>query len=165
MQWEGNLMANDGGRRGGRATGHLGTAGGDQDDRADSRRATLERRTFATSRSLEFFSEKELSMQIGHPLLVWPVALVKEADDNSLDACENAGIPPCIEIVVEPDAVSLRDNGSGIPAGTLKRSLDYTVRVSDKSYYVSPDPRAVGERAEVHVGGTLRGRRQPARPG
>ena len=53
----------------------------------------LERTTFETNRELEFFSEKELSMQIGHGRDLWPVALTKELIDNALDACETAGIP------------------------------------------------------------------------
>ena len=38
----------------------------------------LERTTFETSRLLEFFSEKELAMQIGFPKEQWPIALLKD---------------------------------------------------------------------------------------
>ena len=60
----------------------------------------LNRETFITNRSLEFFSEKELSMQIGHSRQLWPAAILKELVDNALDACETARIwplPPLIE--------------------------------------------------------------------
>ncbi|MBD3343290.1 MAG: hypothetical protein GF353_29610, partial [Candidatus Lokiarchaeota archaeon] len=50
----------------------------------------LNRTTFETSREMEFFTEKELRMQIGFSKEKWPVALVKELVDNSLDACESA---------------------------------------------------------------------------
>jgi len=83
--------------------------------------ATLERTTFATSRLLEFFTEKELSMQIGHESDWWPLALLKELVDNALDACEMAGESPVIEVDLTEDTLSIRDNGPGIPAATVER--------------------------------------------
>jgi DNA topoisomerase VI subunit B len=105
---------------------------------------TLERTAFSTSRLLEFFSETELTMQIGHPRHLWPLALMRELVDNALDACENAGTSPAIRVRVEPDAVSVADNGPGLPHHLLERSLDYTVRVSDKAHYVSPTRGQLG---------------------
>jgi len=83
--------------------------------------ATLERTTFATSRLLEFFTEKELSMQIGHESDWWPLALLKELVDNALDAYEMAGESPVIEVDLTEDTLSIRDNGPGIPAATVER--------------------------------------------
>jgi DNA topoisomerase VI subunit B len=94
---------------------------------------TLDRTTFQMSRLFEFFSEKELQMQIGFAMGGWPIALLKELIDNALDACETAGIRPEIEVTLEPDALSVQDNGPGLPTATLDRSLDYLVRVSDKA--------------------------------
>lgn len=105
---------------------------------------TLARETFSTSRLMEFFTEKELQMQIGHAPRLWPLALVKELVDNALDACEGAGVLPCIGIDVAADAVTVADNGPGLPAATLERSLDYMVRVSDKAHYVSPTRGQLG---------------------
>jgi hypothetical protein len=51
--------------------------------------AMLERTTFTTSRAMEFVTEKELQMQIGHDRDLWPIALAKELIDNGLDACED----------------------------------------------------------------------------
>jgi DNA topoisomerase VI subunit B len=99
---------------------------------------TFERTTFETSRLLEFFSDNELAMQMGCPKEQWPIALLKELIDNALDACEGAGLPPEIEVTVEPDLVHIRDHGPGLSEATLTRSLDYVVRVSDKAHYVSP---------------------------
>lgn len=104
----------------------------------------LERTTFETSRLMEFFTEKELAMQIGSSINWWPVNLLKELVDNALDACESAGIAPEITISVEPDSVSVRDNGPGLPISTLEKSLDYLVRVSDKNHYVSPTRGQLG---------------------
>jgi DNA topoisomerase VI subunit B len=106
--------------------------------------STFERTTFETSRVLEFFSDKELTLQIGFPRHLWPIALLKELIDNALDACEMAGVAPEISITVGPDFVTVQDNGPGLPAETLQRSLDYSVRVSDKSYYVSPTRGQLG---------------------
>jgi len=104
----------------------------------------LQRETFEINRTLEFFTERELSMQIGHGSRLWPMALLKELIDNALDACEAAGIAPRVEVAVEPDSVLVSDNGPGLPVATLERSLDYMVRVSDKTFYVSPTRGQLG---------------------
>ena len=44
---------------------------------------TLQRTTFTTSRALEFFSEKELAIQMGFASDYWPIALTKELLDNA----------------------------------------------------------------------------------
>jgi DNA topoisomerase VI subunit B len=105
---------------------------------------TLQRTTFQTSRLLEFFSEKELQMQIGFPKAQWPIALLKELIDNAMDAAESAGALPNIEVTLEPDRLSVRNHGPGLPVKTLKHSLDYLVRVSDKAHYVSPSRGQLG---------------------
>jgi DNA topoisomerase VI subunit B len=102
------------------------------------------RTTFQTSRLLEFFTEKELAMQVGFPKAQWPIALLKELIDNALDAAENAGSLPDLEVTLEPDRLSVRDHGPGLPVKTLKGSLNYLVRVSDKAHYVSPSRGQLG---------------------
>jgi DNA topoisomerase VI subunit B len=62
--------------------------------------STLDRQTFVTSRQMDFFSEKELVTQTGHPRLEWPLVFLKETIDNSLDACDEKGIAPDIYIKV-----------------------------------------------------------------
>jgi DNA topoisomerase VI subunit B len=104
----------------------------------------LKRTTFEISRELEFFDEKELTMQIGHEKESWPICVLKEVIDNGLDACETAGIPPEIEVMADADSLSIWDNGPGIPTRTLKKSLDYLKRVSDKVFYVSPTRGQLG---------------------
>jgi len=120
---------------------------------------------------MEFFTEKELQMRLGYAKPMWPAVLLKELIDNSLDACENAEIQPEIEVTLEPDSFSVLDNGPGLPTTSLERSLDYLVRVSDKSHYVSPTRGQLGNalkclwaapfvadgeygRVEVSTGGT-----------
>ena len=99
---------------------------------------TFQRETFERSRLMEFFSEKELTAQIGFSKTDWPVALLKELLDNALDACESANIAPAITVELHDDALVVADNGPGMPLATLQRSLDYLVLVSDKSGYISP---------------------------
>lgn len=98
----------------------------------------LQRETFQLSRTLEFFSEKELTAQMGFSKSDWPIALLKELLDNSLDACESAHIQPVIAVDLEDDALTVTDNGPGLPLSVLRQSLDYNIRVSDKTGYVSP---------------------------
>lgn len=61
---------------------------------------SLSRHVFKTSRLAEFSSKKELVNQTGHAVEDWPLVILKELLDNGLDACEEAGIAPAIEIVV-----------------------------------------------------------------
>ena len=109
----------------------------------------LARETFTISRETEFFTEKELEMQIGQPVEWWPVAILKELIDNALDACECAGVAPEIRVGVEGDALTVEDNGPGIPPETVKGSLDYLKRVSDKLFYVSPTRGQLGNALKV----------------
>jgi DNA topoisomerase VI subunit B len=98
----------------------------------------LERITFQTSRELDFFSEQELNKQTGHEREEWPLVIVKELLDNSLDACETADIAPVIEVTVDESSIAVQDNGPGLPEETLKGALNFNVRASDKAAYVSP---------------------------
>ena len=96
----------------------------------------LQRETFELSRALEFFSEKELTASIGFSRPDWPVALFKELLDNALDAAESANIAPVIHAELGNDVLVVSDNGPGLPLAVLEKSLNYAVRVSDKTGYV-----------------------------
>jgi DNA topoisomerase VI subunit B len=104
----------------------------------------LDRTTFVTKRALEFFTESELSMQIGQKSSRWAVAVLKELIDNALDACETAGGAPHIRVIIQDNALAVEDNGPGLPLKILERSLDYDIRVSDKVHYVSPTRGQLG---------------------
>jgi DNA topoisomerase VI subunit B len=110
--------------------------------------AHLDRATFIVSRLLEFFSKKELAMQIGQPLWLWALAILKELIDNALDAAEavarNLYQAPVIHVTVAKDVLIVQDNGPGIPEDTVRRALDYAVRVSDKAHYASPTRGSLG---------------------
>jgi DNA topoisomerase VI subunit B len=107
-------------------------------------KSPFKRTAFQTSRTLDFFTESELTRQIGYPQNLWALVLVKELVDNSLDACESADIPPNISVVLEKNNVTVQDNGPGLPAATIESSLDYMVRVSDKKHYISPTRGQLG---------------------
>lgn len=104
----------------------------------------LNRTTFTTSRLLDFCSEKELTAQTGHEIEDWPMVIVKELFDNALDACEEAGIAPEIEVTVGDGVITIADNGPGLPASTVTSILDFAVRISSREAYVSPTRGAQG---------------------
>jgi DNA topoisomerase VI subunit B len=93
---------------------------------------------------LDFCSEKELTNQTGHDPEEWPLVVLKELVDNALDAVEEAGTPPRIDITVDAEGITVADNGPGIPAKTIDGVLDYSVRVSSREHYVSPTRGAQG---------------------
>ena len=111
----------------------------------------LHRQAFRTSRLLDFLSEKELVAQIGHSLAAWPLVLIKELLDNSLDACEEDGVAPEIVITVDERGLTINDNGPGIPPDVVTDILDYSVRVSSREAYVSPCRGAQGNALKTVV--------------
>ncbi len=112
---------------------------------------TLERTTLTTSRLLDFCSEKELIAQTGHQTEAWPLVVLKELVDNALDACEEADVAPEVEVVVDNNDITVKDNGPGMPAETVAGVLDFAVRVSNREAYVSPDRGAQGNALKTLV--------------
>lgn len=108
----------------------------------------LQRRTFTTNRLLEFCSRKELELQTGHTAEQWPRVVAKELGDNALDACEEGGVAPDVTFAVSTasgsGAITVTDNGLGIPSETVASILDFNVRVSSREAYVSPTRGAQG---------------------
>jgi DNA topoisomerase VI subunit B len=119
----------------------------------------IQRVAFETSRLMEFCTEHELKNQTGHRTEEWPLVILKELVDNALDACEETGVAPIVNVSVETTeppcglptshdrlqtVFTIEDNGPGIPAATVAGILDYTVRVSSRDAYVSPTRGAQG---------------------
>jgi hypothetical protein len=104
----------------------------------------LNRVTFKTSREMDFFSEKELVTQTGHERQEWPLVIIKELLDNSLDACEEADTHPAVAVEADAGGITVTDNGPGLPEATLRAALDFTIRVSNREAYVSPCRGAQG---------------------
>jgi DNA topoisomerase VI subunit B len=110
------------------------------------------RSTFTTSRQLEFFSESELSKQTGHSREQWPRVILKELIDNSLDACDELGTAPEIEVRCDKTSIEVADNGGGIPADTVAKMLNFTSRTSSRSMYVAPDRGSQGNALKTLTG-------------
>lgn len=104
----------------------------------------LDRQTFTTSRLLDYFSEKELTLQTGHGPDDWPQVALKELVDNALDAAETAGLSPAITVTVEDGALTVADNGPGLAPEVVERILDFATKTSSKDFYVSPTRGAQG---------------------
>jgi len=104
----------------------------------------LTRVPFTVSRLMEFCTRRELINQTGHDVSEWHLVVLKELTDNALDECEEAGVAPEIRIEVNGDRIVIADNGRGIPAKTIERVLDYSIRVSSREAYVSPTRGAQG---------------------
>ncbi len=115
----------------------------------------LKRHTFATSRLLEFTSEKELALQTGQPAEQWACVVAKELGDNALDAAEEAGVAPDISFTVTTGrgkgGITVTDNGPGIPPDTVAKLLDFSVRVSSREAYVAPTRGAQGNALKTIV--------------
>jgi DNA topoisomerase VI subunit B len=104
-------------------------------DRNKTPRPASERVRFQTPRNFDFFSEESLTKLIGHERKEWPLALLKELIDNGLDACEiGRAVPPVLEVTLDKDGFSVRENGPGLPYKTLAGSLDYDIRISDRPW-------------------------------
>jgi DNA topoisomerase VI subunit B len=119
--------------------------------------AVLHREAFEVSRSLDFCNKKQLTVETGHPPEEWPLVILKELLDNSLDAAEEAGVAPEINVRVSTEMpggageITIADNGPGIPPKVIEGILDYTIRVSSREAYVSPTRGAQGNALKTLV--------------
>ena len=104
----------------------------------------VSRTPFTTSRLMEFCTVTELTKLVGAEPADWPRVVLKELVDNSLDACEDAGVAPEIVISVVKDVIAVSDNGPGIAADTVTRLLDYRTKTSSREAYVAPCRGAQG---------------------
>jgi DNA topoisomerase VI subunit B len=126
----------------------------------------LERTTFETSRAAEYFDARQLSTLTGVAQHAFASVCLKELIDNALDACETEGVAP--EVVVEVGTreanysgqllddgllrISVRDNGPGMPAETVRKVLNFDTRTSDKAAYRSPTRGAQGNALKTVLG-------------
>jgi DNA topoisomerase VI subunit B len=99
---------------------------------------SLERKAFSVSRLAEFASIPELVKQTGHAVEAWPLVIVKELADNSLDECEEAGIAPEVQIESSESSIMVEDTGRGFPPEIVERLADYSRRTSTRALYISP---------------------------
>jgi DNA topoisomerase VI subunit B len=118
--------------------------------------SNIARVPFTTSRELEFFTESELTTQIGYRKGLWPIVLIKELIDNAIDACETTATG-AIEIVVQlaKDSISVSDNGPGLSGKIIKGVVDYRSRISDKKHYIAPTRGQLGNALKCVVAAAL----------
>jgi hypothetical protein len=116
----------------------------------------LNREHFEISRSDEYFNAKELQAQTGQPSYKFGEVVLKELIDNALDACENAGINPVIQIGMATTEDRMRicvsDNGTGIIEAVIKSILNFSTRTSDKAAYKAPTRGAQGNAFKTIIG-------------
>jgi hypothetical protein len=114
--------------------------------------ATLTRKAFSTSRLAEFASVPELARQTGQPPQNWPLTIVKELVDNSIDAAEEAGVAPVVEVEVKTDgSIVVADQGPGLAPKIVANLIDYTRRTSSRSMYISPSRGAQGNALQTLI--------------
>ncbi|HYB48679.1 MAG TPA: ATP-binding protein [Streptosporangiaceae bacterium] len=110
----------------------------------------LPRRTFSVPRDSGYAKVDTLEKLAGRPKSDFAQVILKEALDNSLDACETVGVTPEITVSITPGAdqetvlLVVEDNGPGISADTVTAFCDFTKSTSDKAAYVSPTRGAQG---------------------
>src|SRR5215218_7250711 len=128
----------------------------------------LERTTFETSRTAEYFDARQLSTLTGVAQHEFASVCLKELIDNALDACETAGVAPEIGVEVVTEAVvhsagyrevphsllriTVSDNGPGLPPETVRKVLNFNTRTSDKAAYRSPTRGAQGNALKTVIG-------------
>ena len=93
------------------------------------------------SRSLisDYFSITELPRKLGAEIESLPLALIKELVENSLDACEEAGIKPeikiCFQEIDDYLVLSVEDNGPGLSAEAVSKITDFSRFHSSRHLY------------------------------
>jgi DNA topoisomerase VI subunit B len=104
----------------------------------------VKRSVFSTPRSAEFLEKRALQSQTGQDADRFGHVVVKELLDNALDAAESNNRAPEIGITLTTDqdarveAVTVTDNGPGLPPEVVERILDFNDNVSDKETLRSP---------------------------
>jgi hypothetical protein len=117
---------------------------------------TLTRILVERPRTAEYFDRRELATMTGQPAARFPDVVLKELCDNALDAAEAAGVAPRLDIGVRVNRrrlqLTVKDNGSGISPDVVRRILNFSTRVSDKSVYRSPTRGALGNATKTIIG-------------
>jgi Histidine kinase-, DNA gyrase B-, and HSP90-like ATPase len=102
-------------------------------------------------RDLEFFSDAELTKQLGYRRGMWPMVILAELIDNALDHLEEVGRLPDIEVTITEDSLAVKDNGNGIPEEVIDGLLDFATRTSSRIGYKTPTRGAQGNAGKCLV--------------
>jgi DNA topoisomerase VI subunit B len=115
----------------------------------------LQRITAETSRASEYFTTRELQTMTGQDRSNFATVVMKELVDNALDAAEINGVNPEIIITCNIDQeikLTVTDNGPGLGMETIKKILNFNIRVSSNSIYRSPTRGAQGNAWKTILG-------------
>ena len=94
---------------------------------------------FVMSRVLDSIrSPADWSRSSGYAIADCVLGAAKELVDNALDACEEAGTPPQIQVAVDEHGIVVGDNGPGISPETVVRFADLATRQSARAYRIGP---------------------------
>ena len=78
----------------------------------------------------EYFSEKGLTSLTGLPRISWPLVIIKELIDNSLDAVEGLK-DKYINIEYADNSFVIHDNYGGIPENIIEGIHDFSKYISN----------------------------------
>lgn len=96
-------------------------------------------------KEMDLFTRDGLAKQTGVSPQSWDRYIIKELIDNAIDSCESANIDnPKIEIVIDDNGISVKDNGTGISKKNLNKILDLNTYAGSKHYYKRPTRGAQG---------------------
>jgi DNA topoisomerase VI subunit B len=119
------------------------------------RNGKIQKTAFDTPLSIDYFYADKLQKHVSRPIRDFPAVVLKELVDNALDACEDAGVAPEIEIHMAHSlgtlTLSVGDNGDGIPPDLVKRIIDYSTHTSDKALYRTPSRGQQGNAAKTVI--------------
>ncbi len=99
----------------------------------------------------EYFSEKGLTSLTGLPRISWPLVIIKELIDNSLDAVEGLN-DKYINIEYADNSFVIHDNYGGIPENIIEGIHDFSKYISNKRHYVAVSRGYQGNALKTVIG-------------
>jgi DNA topoisomerase VI subunit B len=93
----------------------------------------------STSRLLDCIgSKEEWQRQSGYSMADAALGACRELVDNSLDACEEAGVPPVVSVKLDDTGLEVADNGRGMDVDTIRTLTDFGLRASSRAGRCAP---------------------------
>ncbi|MGD0897007.1 MAG: hypothetical protein ABR915_04165 [Thermoguttaceae bacterium] len=100
---------------------------------------TAPMKVITTSRLLDCIgSEEEWQRQSGYSMHDAALGACRELVDNSLDACEEAGVPPIVSVKLDDTGLEVADNGPGMDVDTIRTLTDFGLRASSRAGRCAP---------------------------
>ena len=116
----------------------------------------LERVHIERSRLMEYLNINDLQSMTGLSADDFHKAIIKELVDNALDACEERGVTPEIEVSAYRENgqyhYKIADNGGGMTEEVIRKILNFKTRTSSKEAYRAPTRGAQGNALKTVFG-------------